>query len=161
MFGASLRGVCADCVSRSNIPNDARACTKNFGIDFDIIKLASAQASFRLPRGVSIVAPFCGRLSGVKIHYWYDLGRRAFTVQSSQDRFDCGHPVDVENALLQSPVPQDFPRELDEILRPEPFNVRLQLNVAENHLAYNLMSRRFSPGAEGRAPEKVSVHQER
>jgi len=43
-------------------------------------------------------------------------------------------PMGVKNALLQSPVPQDFPGELDKIQRPKPFDAGLRLNVSDNHL---------------------------
>src|SRR3954466_11297233 len=45
----------------------------------------------------------------------------------------------VQNALLQSPVPQDFPGELDQIQRPEPFDVGLRLNVFDDHPAEYLI----------------------
>ena len=48
-------------------------------------------------------------------------------------------PMGVKNALLQSPVPQDFPGELDQIQRPKPFDVGLRLNVVDDHLAENLI----------------------
>jgi hypothetical protein len=101
---------------------------ESLGVDIDVIKLVSAQASFRLVGGISIVAPFSGRPFGLQVHHWHGLGRHAFPVQSSQDGFDCGRPMGVQNALFQSPVSQEFPGELDEIQRPQPFDAGLRLN---------------------------------
>ena len=41
----------------------------------------------------------------------------------------------VQNSLFEAPVPQDLPGELDEIQRPQPFDVGLRPNVVDHHLA--------------------------
>jgi hypothetical protein len=44
----------------------------------------------------------------------------------------------VQNPLFETPVAQDFPRQLDEIQCPKPFDVGFRPDVVNHHLADGL-----------------------
>jgi hypothetical protein len=65
-------------------------------------------------------------------------GRHSFAVQSRQDRLDRSYAMGVQNPFFEAPVTQDFPRELDEIQCPQPFDIGFRLDVVNHHLADGL-----------------------
>jgi len=65
----------------------------------------------------------------------------SFAVQSQQDRFDRGYAMGTQKYFFETAVAQDFPRELDEIQCPKPFDVGFRPDVVNHHLADDLEGR--------------------
>ena len=73
--------------------------------------------------------------------HWHGLGGHSLAVQSYQDRFDRGYAMGIQNTFFETAVAQDFPRELDEIQCPKPFDVGFRPDVVNHHLADDLEGR--------------------
>jgi hypothetical protein len=128
---------------------------KQLGNDGGFVEAVPSQPRLDFSGGLRILAPFIGGAPALDGEVRNLGSRHTGAVQPQQNRLDRGVAMFMQGALLQSPIPQNFARQLDQIEGPEPFDGGLGSNLVDHHAADDLEVLPISPGSRNEGSEKA------